>query len=65
MMDVFSEGTHFTRPLLVFLPIGHTIVLILAAFYFPTTVGKQTPITVRFSSVGGEVGSADQARDPR
>ncbi|EGF98428.1 uncharacterized protein MELLADRAFT_40847 [Melampsora larici-populina 98AG31] len=28
-------------------------------------VGKQTPITVRFSTVGGEAGSADQARDPR
>ena len=28
-------------------------------------VGKQTPIAVRFSTVGGESGSADTARDPR
>ncbi|KAI0338405.1 catalase [Trametopsis cervina] len=29
------------------------------------TVGKQTPLTIRFSTVGGESGSADTARDPR
>ena len=29
------------------------------------TVGKRTPIAVRFSTVGGESGSADTARDPR
>jgi catalase len=28
-------------------------------------IGKQTPIGVRFSTVGGESGSADTARDPR
>ena len=28
-------------------------------------LGKQTPIAVRFSTVGGESGSADTARDPR
>jgi len=28
-------------------------------------VGKKTPIAVRFSTVGGESGSADTARDPR
>lgn len=28
-------------------------------------VGKKTPLTVRFSTVGGELGSADSARDPR
>jgi len=28
-------------------------------------VGKQTPLAVRFSTVGGESGSADSARDPR
>lgn len=28
-------------------------------------VGKQTPVAVRFSTVGGESGSADTARDPR
>ena len=29
------------------------------------TVGKKTPAAVRFSTVGGESGSADTARDPR
>ncbi len=29
------------------------------------TVGKVTPIFTRFSTVGGEKGSADTARDPR
>ncbi|CAI4228555.1 unnamed protein product [Auanema sp. JU1783] len=28
-------------------------------------VGKQTPLFIRFSTVGGELGSADTARDPR
>ena len=28
-------------------------------------IGKQTPIAARFSTVGGESGSADTARDPR
>ncbi|GHO57244.1 catalase [Ktedonobacter robiniae] len=32
---------------------------------FLNTVGKQTPAFVRFSTVGGEKGSADSARDPR
>lgn len=27
--------------------------------------GKKTPVTIRFSTVGGESGSADTARDPR
>ena len=27
--------------------------------------GKETPVTVRFSTVGGESGSPDAARDPR
>jgi len=30
-----------------------------------SSVGKQTPVLVRFSTVGGESGSADTARDPR
>lgn len=30
-----------------------------------SSVGKQTPISARFSTVGGESGSADTARDPR
>ncbi|KAH7890381.1 catalase-like domain-containing protein [Phlebopus sp. FC_14] len=30
-----------------------------------TQVGKKVPSTVRFSTVGGELGSADTARDPR
>lgn len=29
------------------------------------SVGKRTPVAVRFSTVGGESGSADTARDPR
>ena len=29
------------------------------------SVGKSTPIAARFSTVGGERGSADTARDPR
>ena len=29
------------------------------------SVGKSTPIAARFSTVGGESGSADTARDPR
>lgn len=29
------------------------------------TVGKRTQLAVRFSTVGGESGSADTARDPR
>lgn len=29
------------------------------------SVGKSTPVAVRFSTVGGESGSADTARDPR
>ncbi|PIL27423.1 hypothetical protein GSI_10571 [Ganoderma sinense ZZ0214-1] len=28
-------------------------------------VGKKAPLTIRFSTVGGELGSADTARDPR
>lgn len=30
-----------------------------------SSVGKKTPVAVRFSTVGGESGSADTARDPR
>ena len=29
------------------------------------TIGKKTPVAVRFSTVGGESGSADTVRDPR
>ncbi|KAJ1978924.1 catalase A, partial [Dimargaris cristalligena] len=32
---------------------------------FLSTVGKRTPMFARFSTVGGESGSADTARDPR
>jgi catalase len=32
---------------------------------FLSEVGKKTPVLVRFSTVGGEKGSADTARDPR
>jgi catalase len=30
-----------------------------------SSVGKTTPLFVRFSTVGGESGSADTVRDPR
>ena len=30
-----------------------------------SAVGKRTPLAIRFSTVGGESGSADTARDPR
>jgi len=29
------------------------------------TIGKRTPVFTRFSTVGGEKGSADTERDPR
>ncbi|XP_071498414.1 catalase-like [Diadema antillarum] len=29
------------------------------------SIGKKTPVAIRFSTVGGEAGSADSARDPR
>ena len=32
---------------------------------FLSSVGKRTPIALRFSTVGGESGSADTNRDPR
>jgi catalase len=32
---------------------------------FLNSVGKRTPIFTRFSTVGGEKGSADTERDPR
>src|SRR5713226_1489013 len=32
---------------------------------FLSNVGKQTPVFLRFSTVAGELGSADTVRDPR
>src|ERR1700688_3359445 len=32
---------------------------------FLNEIGKTTPLFIRFSTVGGEKGSADSARDPR
>jgi catalase len=32
---------------------------------FLNKVGKKTPVFLRFSTVGGEKGSADTERDPR
>ena len=32
---------------------------------FLDTVGKRTPVFIRYSTVGGEKGSADTERDPR
>lgn len=44
--------------------VTHDITKYCAAKVFEK-VGKRTPIAVRFSTVGGESGSADTARDPR
>ncbi|KAK0520256.1 hypothetical protein OC834_006631 [Tilletia horrida] len=41
----------------------HDVSDITSAKLFET--GKKTPVTIRFSTVGGESGSADTARDPR
>ncbi|CAL1538523.1 unnamed protein product [Lymnaea stagnalis] len=47
-----------------FLEITHDITKYSKARIFEH-VGKKTPLAVRFSTVGGEKGSADTARDPR
>lgn len=44
--------------------VTHDITKYTAAKVF-STIGKRTPIAVRFSTVGGESGSADTVRDPR
>merc|ERR1711936_552893 len=44
--------------------VTHDITDICKAAVF-SELGKQTPIAVRYSTVGGEAGSADTARDPR
>lgn len=44
--------------------VTHDITKYCAAKIFEK-VGKKTPLAVRFSTVGGESGSADTARDPR
>lgn len=44
--------------------VTHDISKYCAAKVFDS-VGKRTPIAVRFSTVGGELGSADTVRDPR
>lgn len=44
--------------------VTHDITKFCAAKVFDK-VGKKTPLAVRFSTVGGESGSADTARDPR
>lgn len=47
-----------------YLEITHDITKYTKAKLF-STVGKKTDLAVRFSTVGGESGSADTARDPR
>lgn len=47
-----------------YLEITHDITKYTAAKIFEK-VGKRTPMAIRFSTVGGESGSADTARDPR
>lgn len=44
--------------------VTHDITKYCAAKVFDT-IGKKTPVAVRFSTVGGELGSADTVRDPR
>lgn len=44
--------------------VTHDITKYCAAKVFEK-VGKKTPVAIRFSTVGGESGSADTARDPR
>lgn len=44
--------------------VTHDITQYTAATVFES-IGKRTPIAVRFSTVGGESGSADTVRDPR
>lgn len=47
-----------------YLEVTHDITDICKASIF-SEVGKRTPLSARFSTVGGESGSADSARDPR
>ncbi|XP_072025965.1 catalase-like isoform X2 [Amphiura filiformis] len=47
-----------------YLEITHDITQYTKAAPFES-IGKKTPLAVRFSTVGGESGSADTARDPR
>ncbi|EKM53322.1 uncharacterized protein PHACADRAFT_259598 [Phanerochaete carnosa HHB-10118-sp] len=47
-----------------FFEVTHDITDLSCAALF-SEVGKKTPVTMRFSTVGGELGSADSARDPR
>lgn len=47
-----------------FIEVTHDISDLTCAALF-NKVGKRAPITIRFSTVGGESGSADTARDPR
>ncbi|EJF63962.1 catalase [Dichomitus squalens LYAD-421 SS1] len=44
--------------------VTHDITDLTSAALF-SSVGKKAPLTIRFSTVGGESGSADTARDPR
>jgi catalase len=44
--------------------VTHDVTDITSADLF-SEVGKKTPVAARFSTVGGEKGSADAARDPR
>ena len=55
---IFPSGAHG------YLEITHDITKYCKASVFGT-IGKKTPCFVRFSTVGGESGSADTARDPR
>ena len=60
--EVFSVYCSFPAP--SFLSNSFCHFAILQALVF-SAVGKRTPIAARWSTVGGESGSADTARDPR
>jgi catalase len=47
-----------------FFEVTHDVTRYTRAKYL-SSVGKRTPVFVRFSTVGGEKGSSDVARDPR
>lgn len=49
----------------IFTPTKDLSNITMAHPFQPDQVGKEIPVTMRFSTVGGESGSADTARDPR
>ena len=58
VINCFVAGAHG------FFEVTHDITKYCKAKVFEH-IGKRTPVFTRFSTVGGESGSADSARDPR